>query len=93
MHPAISFLLANSAKKIEERDKVSLLSEQLESLTFQKRVATFNLLFGNSPSSCCPPSCVQALPGRGVEVVSGSNLAITQSKPDFQLCALFSLIA
>lgn len=94
MHPKISFLLVNSAKEIEARDMVNLLSEHLEFLTFQKGMAAFNLLFGNSPSSYCPPSCVlQALPGRRVEVVPGSNLAITQSKPVFQLCASFSLIA
>lgn len=73
MHPKISFLLVNSAEEIEARDMVNLLSEQLESLTFQKRVVAFNLIFGNSSGSCCPPSCVQALPGRGVEAVPGKQ--------------------
>jgi len=92
MYPKISFLLVNSVKEIEEKDMVNLLSEQLEPLIFQMRVAVFNLLFRNSPGSCCPPNCVQALPGRGMEAVSGRSLAITQSKLDCQLCALFSLI-
>lgn len=52
---------------------VKHVSEQLEFLTFQKKVAAFNLLFGNRPSSCCPQSCVQVLPGKGVEAVPGAN--------------------
>lgn len=93
MHPKISFLIVNSVKEVGAGDVVKHVLEQLEFLTFQKRVAAFNLLFGNRPSSCCPQSHVHAWPGRGVEAVPGSKLEITQFKPDFQLCDTFSLIA